>query len=116
MLTAPTPKTLRDTLDKLKDKLKSAAIVLASVDADKVQLAAASRTTASHGEGRRARQLRRAAGRRQGWRQGRPGDGGGTDPSKLAAALASVEGWVADASEASGACQTWLAARILTPP
>ncbi len=33
-------KTLRDTLDKLKDKLKSAAIVLAAVDGDKVQLAA----------------------------------------------------------------------------
>jgi len=33
-------KTLRDTLDKLKDKLGSAAIVLATVDGDKVQLAA----------------------------------------------------------------------------
>jgi alanyl-tRNA synthetase len=33
-------KTLRETLDKLKDKLKSAAIVLAAVDGGKVQLAA----------------------------------------------------------------------------
>src|SRR5947207_1434177 len=33
-------KTLRDTMDKLKDKLKTAAIVLAAVDGDKVQLAA----------------------------------------------------------------------------
>lgn len=33
-------KTLRDTLDKLKDKLKTAAIVLAAVDGGKVQLAA----------------------------------------------------------------------------
>jgi alanyl-tRNA synthetase len=33
-------KTLRDTMDKLKDKLKSAAIVLAAVDGAKVQLAA----------------------------------------------------------------------------
>jgi hypothetical protein len=33
-------KTLRETMDKLKDKLKSAAIVLAAVDGAKVQLAA----------------------------------------------------------------------------
>ena len=33
-------RTLRDTLDKLKDKLKTAAIVLASVEGGKVQLAA----------------------------------------------------------------------------
>ena len=33
-------KTLRDTMDKLKDKLKTAVIVLAAVDGDKVQLAA----------------------------------------------------------------------------
>ncbi|MBP6754331.1 MAG: alanine--tRNA ligase, partial [Alicycliphilus sp.] len=33
-------KTLRETMDKLKDKLKTAAIVLATVDGDKVQLAA----------------------------------------------------------------------------
>ncbi|TBR77248.1 MAG: alanine--tRNA ligase, partial [Burkholderiaceae bacterium] len=33
-------RTLRDTLDKLKDKLKTAAIVLATVDGDKVQIAA----------------------------------------------------------------------------
>ena len=30
----------RETLDKLKDKLKTAAIVLATVDGSKVQLAA----------------------------------------------------------------------------
>ncbi len=33
-------KTLRETMDKLKDKLKTAAIVLAAVDGGKVQLAA----------------------------------------------------------------------------
>jgi alanyl-tRNA synthetase len=33
-------KTLRDTMDKLKDKLKTAAIVLAAVDGAKVQIAA----------------------------------------------------------------------------
>jgi alanyl-tRNA synthetase len=35
-------KALRETMDKLKDKLKSAAIVLAAVDGGKVQLAAGS--------------------------------------------------------------------------
>jgi alanyl-tRNA synthetase len=30
---------LRETLDKLKDKLKTAVVVLASVDGDKVQIA-----------------------------------------------------------------------------
>ncbi|MEO5607024.1 MAG: alanine--tRNA ligase, partial [Polaromonas sp.] len=33
-------KTLRDTMDKLKDKLKTAVIVLAAVDGNKVQIAA----------------------------------------------------------------------------
>jgi alanyl-tRNA synthetase len=33
-------KALRETMDKLKDKLKTAAIVLAAVDGGKVQLAA----------------------------------------------------------------------------
>ena len=33
-------KTLRETMDKLKDKLKSAVIVLGAVDGDKVQIAA----------------------------------------------------------------------------
>jgi alanyl-tRNA synthetase len=33
-------KTLRDTMDKLKDKLKTAIIVLAAADGDKVQIAA----------------------------------------------------------------------------
>ena len=32
-------KTLRDTMDKLKDKLKTAVIVLAAVEGDKVQIA-----------------------------------------------------------------------------
>jgi alanyl-tRNA synthetase len=33
-------KTLRDTMDKLKDKMKSAVIVLAAVDGEKVNIAA----------------------------------------------------------------------------
>jgi alanyl-tRNA synthetase len=40
MLQGADAKALRETMDKLKDKLKSAAIVLAAVDGGKVQLAA----------------------------------------------------------------------------
>jgi len=40
MLAGADAKTLRDTMDKLKDKLKTAAIVLASVEGGKVQIAA----------------------------------------------------------------------------
>ncbi len=69
-------KTLRDTLDKLKDKLKTAVVVLAAVDGGKVQIAAGV-TADSDGarQGRRGGELRRRAGRRQGRRQGRHGDG-----------------------------------------
>jgi alanyl-tRNA synthetase len=46
-------KTLRDTMDKLKDKLKTAVIVLAAVDGDKVQLAAGvTADTTGQGQGR----------------------------------------------------------------
>ena len=38
-------KTLRDTMGKLKDKLKTAVIVLASVDGGKVQIAAGATAT-----------------------------------------------------------------------
>ncbi len=69
-------KTLRETMDKLKDKLKTAAIVLAAVDGGKVQIAAGvTADSMGQGEGRRAGQLRRPAGRRQGRRQARHGDG-----------------------------------------
>ena len=69
-------KALRETMDKLKDKLKTAAIVLAAVDGGKVQLAAGvTSDSTGRDQGRRAGQLRRPAGRRQGRRQARPGDG-----------------------------------------
>ena len=69
-------KTLRDTMDKLKDKLKTAAIVLAAVDGGKVQIAAG--VTADSMARVKAGELVNfvaAAGRRQGRRQGRHGDG-----------------------------------------
>lgn len=90
-------KTLRDTLDKLKDKLKSAAIVLASVDGGKVQLAAG--VTNDRIAKVKAGELVNFVAQQVGGKGGGKPDlamAGGTDPSKLAAALASVEGWVAE--------------------
>ena len=81
-------KTLRETMDKLKDRLKSAAIVLGSVADGKVTLIAGV-TERSHGQGqgRRARQPRRAAGRRQGRRASRHGAGGRQRPGRTAGRL-----------------------------
>ena len=97
MLDGADAKALRETMDKLKDKLKSAAIVLAAVDGGKVQLAAG--VTADRmgkHQGRRAGQLRRPAGRRQGRRQGRPGDGRRHRCGGLAAGAGLGGGWVAE--------------------
>ncbi len=97
MLDGADAKTLRDTLDKLKDKLKSAAIVLASVDGGKVQLAAG--VTNDRIAKVKAGELVNFVAQQVGGKGGGKPDlamAGGTDPSKLAAALASVEGWVAE--------------------
>ncbi len=90
-------KTLRDTLDKLKDKLKTAAIVLAAVDGDKVQLAAG--VTADSVGRVKAGELVNFVAQQVGGKGGGKADmamAGGTDPSKLAGALASVQSWVAE--------------------
>ena len=90
-------KTLRDTLDKLKDKLKTAAIVLAAVDGDKVQLAAG--VTADSVGKVKAGELVNFVAQQVGGKGGGKADmamAGGTDASKLGAALASVQGWVSD--------------------
>jgi alanyl-tRNA synthetase len=90
-------KTLRDTMDKLKDKLKSAAIVLAAVDGGKVQIAAG--VTADSMGKVKAGELVNFVAQQVGGKGGGKADmamAGGTDPSKLAAALASVQGWVAE--------------------
>jgi alanyl-tRNA synthetase len=90
-------KTLRDTLDKLKDKLKTAAIVLAAVDGDKVQLAAG--VTADSIGKVKAGELVNFVAQQVGGKGGGKPDmamAGGTDASKLGAALASVSGWVAE--------------------
>ncbi|MGH8798319.1 MAG: DHHA1 domain-containing protein, partial [Caldimonas sp.] len=89
-------KTLRDTLDKLKDKLKTAVIVLATVDGGRVQLAAG---VTSDSVGRiKAGELVNHVAQQVGGKGGGKPDiamAGGSDPSRLAAALASVAEWVA---------------------
>jgi len=90
-------KTLRDTMDKLKDKLKTAAIVLAAVDGDKVQIAAG--VTADSVGKLKAGELVNFVAQQVGGKGGGKPDmamAGGTDASKLPAALASVQAWVAD--------------------
>jgi alanyl-tRNA synthetase len=89
-------KTLRDTMDQLKNKLKTAVIVLAAVDGDKVQLAAG--VTADSVGKVKAGELVNFVAQQVGGKGGGKADmamAGGTEPAKLAAALASVQGWVA---------------------
>jgi alanyl-tRNA synthetase len=86
---------LRETLDKLKDKLKSAAIVLASVNDGKVSLIAGvtADATAKVKAGELVNFIAQQVGGKGG---GRPdmAQAGGTQPEHLAAALASVHAWV----------------------
>jgi alanyl-tRNA synthetase len=88
-------KGLRETMDKLKDKLKSAAIVLSSVADGKVTLIAGVTPdlTAKVKAGELVNHVARQVGGKGG---GRPdmAQAGGTDPAALPAALASVPGWV----------------------
>ena len=88
-------KSLRETLDKLKDKLKTAVIVLAAVDGARVQLAAG--VTADSTARVKAGELVNFVAQQVGGKGGGKADlamAGGTDASKLAEALASVAGWV----------------------
>ncbi len=90
-------KTLRDTMDKLKDKLKNAVIVLAVADGAKVQLAAG---VTSDAVGKvKAGELVNFVAQQVGGKGGGKADmamAGGTDASALPAALASVRGWVSE--------------------
>ena len=87
--------TLRETMDKLKDKLKSAAIVLASVADGKVTLIAGvtADLTGKVKAGELVNQVAQQVGGKGG---GRPdmAQAGGTQPENLPAALASVPAWV----------------------
>ena len=88
--------SLRETMDKLKDKLKSAAIVLASVVDGKVTLIAGV-TADLTGTVKAGDLVNMVAAQVGGKGGGRPdmAQAGGTQPEKLPAALASVTDWVA---------------------
>jgi alanyl-tRNA synthetase len=88
-------KILRETLDKLKDKLKSAAIVLAAVVDGKVMLIAG--VTADINDKVKAGELVNSVAQQVGGKGGGRADmaqAGGTQPEFLATALASVSAWV----------------------
>jgi alanyl-tRNA synthetase len=90
-------RTLRETMDKLKDKLKTAAIVLAAVDGSKIQIAAG--VTADRMARLKAGELVNFVAQQVGGKGGGKPDmamAGGTDPGKLPGALQSVQGWVAE--------------------
>jgi alanyl-tRNA synthetase len=90
-------KALRETMDKLKDKLRPAAIVLAAVIDGKVQLAAG---VTPEAVGRmKAGELVNFVAQQVGGKGGGKPDmamAGGTDAAALPKALASVQGWVAE--------------------
>ncbi|HDR9199499.1 TPA: alanine--tRNA ligase [Burkholderia vietnamiensis] len=88
-------KTLRETVDKLKDKLKSAAIVLAAVEGGKVSLIAGVTPEASKKV--KAGELVNFVAQQVGGKGGgRPdmAQAGGTEPANLPGALAGVKGWI----------------------
>ncbi|KQZ39555.1 alanine--tRNA ligase [Duganella sp. Root1480D1] len=86
---------LRETMDKLKDKLKSAAIVLASVSDGKVSLIAGV-TADSIGKVKAGELVNFVAQQVGGKGGGRPdmAQAGGTNPDALPGALGGVAAWV----------------------
>jgi len=87
--------TLRETMDKLKDKLKSAVIVLASIADGKVTLAAGV-TGDLTAKVKAGELVNHVAGQVGGKGGGKPdmAMAGGTEPAHLPQALASVQTWV----------------------
>jgi len=89
------PKSLRETLDQLKNKLGSAVIVLSAVNGDKVSLVAG--VTKDLTERVKAGELVNAVATQVGGRGGgRPdmAQAGGNDPAALLLALEAVPSWV----------------------
>jgi alanyl-tRNA synthetase len=88
-------KTLREAMDKLKDRLKSAAIVLGAVNDGKVSLIAGvtSDLTGKVKAGELVNFVAQQVGGKGG---GRPdmAQAGGTEPANLPTALQSVKNWV----------------------
>ncbi len=92
-------RTLRDTVDQLKNKLGSAVIVLGAVVGEKVSLTAG--VTADLTRQVKAGDLVKHVAQQVGGKGGgRPdmAQAGGTEPAGLDAALASVKGWVEERS------------------
>ena len=90
-------RTLRDAVDRFKDKLKSAVVVLGSVEDGKVRLAAG--VTKNNVERIRAGDVVKAVAEQVGGKGGgRPdfAQAGGSNPEALDAALASVPRWVSE--------------------
>ena len=90
-------KTLRDAVDRFKDRFKSAVVVLGSVDNGKVRLAAG--VTKDAVDRIRAGDVIRPVAEQVGGKGGgRPdfAQAGGSNPEALDAALDSVPGWVAE--------------------
>jgi alanyl-tRNA synthetase len=88
-------RTLRDAVDKFKDKLQSAVVVLGSVEDGKVRLAAG--VTKDNTDRIRAGDLIKPLAEQVGGKGGgRPdfAEAGGSNPEALDAALASVPDWV----------------------
>ena len=89
------PKALRETVDRLKSRLGSAAVVLATVNAGKVALVAGvtKDCTDRIEAGTLANHVASQVGGRGG---GRPelAQAGGNDPSRVDQALGTVRGWV----------------------
>jgi len=89
------PKSLRDTVDQLKNKLGSAAVVLAAVNGDKVSLIAG--VTKDQIKRIKAGDLVNSVALQVGGKGGgRPdmAQAGGNDPTNLDSALAAVPEWI----------------------
>jgi len=88
-------KTLRETMDRMKERLKSAAIVLSAVNDGKVSLIAGV-TSDLVGRVKAGELVNYVAQQVGGKGGGRPdmAQAGGTDPSKLGSALQTVKPWV----------------------
>jgi alanyl-tRNA synthetase len=88
-------RSLRETVDQLKNKLGAAAVVLAAVDGDKVSLVAG--VTQAETVRVKAGELVNFVARQVGGKGGGRSDlaqAGGRDPANLAAALQAVPDWV----------------------
>ncbi|MGD8570497.1 MAG: alanine--tRNA ligase [Gammaproteobacteria bacterium] len=91
------PKSLRDTMDQLKNKLGSAAVVLAAVNGEKINLVAG--VTSDQTSRLKAGNLVNAVAQQVGGKGGGRPDmamAGGNNPAALDAALDSVSDWVRD--------------------